>query len=191
MLEWRADRLLGRQAEVLWRESRLSLTAAPGQDLCLLPGLHECHDLAAATAPVDGDFTLEAVCESLGDARFDAAGLVFRTEDVSLKVVVERLSTDRFHVVSILTRQGRSDEAIGPRLEGGCAALSLTRTGELVTTYLGRAPDLAFIRCVATPAATANIGFCAQAPFNTAVAQGNFRDISFSRIGLPHQRPGP
>lgn len=174
----------------------LRLTAAAGADLFLDPrgAKRPRPDAERWTAPVDGDFQLQAHVSAGFTADFDSGVLLgWFDDDTWFKICAERDPAGITRVVSVVTRDGASDDCDSWPIGETGTFLRITRLGAAFALHASdNAERWNMVRYFSPgrPAGdTVRIGFVAQSPAG-AGTWATFRDVRFSRSTLREVRDG-
>lgn len=174
----------------------LRLTAGAGADLFLDPRGAESSrpDAERWTAPVDGDFQLQAHVAAGFVADFDSGVLLgWFDDDTWFKVCAERGPAGITRVVSVVTRDGASDDCDSSPIDSSGTHLRISRMGGAFALHAS--PDgarwsmIRYFSVGRSAAETLQVGFVAQSPAGSGT-WATFSDIRFTRTTLLEVRDG-
>ncbi|HEX5332240.1 MAG TPA: DUF1349 domain-containing protein [Cellulomonas sp.] len=173
----------------------VELTAAPRADLFLDPGGFDvAPDAERFLASVSGDFQLRARVSVDFRSTFDSGVLIgYVDESTWFKICAELDPVGVPRVVSVVTRDGASDDSNGSPLSQGSAHLRISRLGRafaLHTSDTGESWNLVRYFALGIPDdRPIKIGMLAQSPTGEGTVV-RFEDVQFSTDRLQNVRDG-
>ncbi|WP_432245677.1 DUF1349 domain-containing protein [Arthrobacter sp. G.S.26] len=172
------------------------LTAAPGADLFLDPkGASDPRpDAERWTAPVEGDFQLQAHVAAGFATDFDSGVLLgWFDDDTWFKACAERDPSGMTRVVSVVTRDGASDDCDSWPIDSTGTYLRISRFGAAFALHASTDAQnwnmVRYFRLGRPASEPVRVGFVAQSPAGQGT-WATFRDIRFSRSTLGAVRDG-
>ena len=173
----------------------VELTAAPRADLFLDPGGFDVEpDAERFLAPVAGDFQLSARVSVGFRSTFDSGVLIgYVDESTWFKICAELDPVGVPRVVSVVTRDGASDDSNGSPLPQGPAALRISRLGRAFALHAsdtGASWNLVrYFALGISDDQPIKIGVLAQSPIGEGTVV-RFEEVHFTTARLQDVRDG-
>ncbi|MBT2533808.1 DUF1349 domain-containing protein [Arthrobacter sp. ISL-48] len=174
---------------------RLVLTADAGADMFLDPvGAPGTADAERFVAPISGDFRLSAFVSPVFVSDFDSGVLIgYVDPDNWFKLCAELDPSGTTRVVSVVTRDGKSDDCDSWPIDGSGTYLRISRLGPAFALHAstdGERWNMVRYFALGDPAPeTVKIGFVAQSPSGDGTT-ATFSNIAFDTKTLTEVRDG-